>query len=225
MDVYLNQASGTSLTFDFIGSLVYEYEVTIPRENQEPKVLTLWQRPVQAFNKSFLKLAKMRHLDFLQTDGVLRLDIKLTISSIKAELFTSLEPKKTPGNKQPILMKSTADEENIKNLINDLENLLKSGMMADVTVNIDKEVFKAHKAILAARSEIFRQSFDVDSTKAESFDIINCSSSTFKHFLNFVYAGEFNSSDADLMELMELAGKFRVKGLGAMCQRLMRKGN
>lgn len=121
------------------------------------------------------------------------------------------------------MLQKIPEEQHASNLVKDLDFLLESGFMSDVDITIGEEEFKVHKVILAARSEIFRQNFNSDSMERESFAIDNCSAKTFKHFLKFIYTGKLSSNDVDMMELLAVAGKFRVKDLGELCLAAMRK--
>lgn len=212
--MFLNQVPGTSTTLSSIVTLMYDYEVAIPRTNQETKVMSLWKRPVHTANKSFLHLGKMRHLDFLLTEGVLILEIKLRIGDGESDLFAPIEPEtkqKHAGRRS---------DEHITNLTSDLGKLLETGFMSDVTITIDEEEFKVHKSILAARSEVFRRNFE--QAEEVNFSIDNCSIDTFKPFLKFIYTAEFKPQEVDLLEMFALAGKFRVKDLGSLCSMNLR---
>lgn len=92
----------------------------------------------------------------------------------------------------------------------------------DITIEVNNATFRAHKAILAARSEEFASKFqesDVEGNKWLSSVVSSgtFSSSVIEQFLKFMYTGILEGSfDNDY--LLHLASSFGMESLVKLCQ-------
>ena len=59
-----------------------------------------------------------------------------------------------------------------RNLATDMENLLDTGTLTDVTIKCDKKTIKCHKAVLSARSAVFRAMFNHDMRENKNNEIV-----------------------------------------------------
>ena len=59
-----------------------------------------------------------------------------------------------------------------RNLVSDMENLLETGTLTDVTIKCDKKTIKCHKAVLSARSAVFMAMFQHDMRENKNNEII-----------------------------------------------------
>ena len=59
-----------------------------------------------------------------------------------------------------------------RNLASDMENLLDTGTLTDVTIKCDKKTIKCHKAVLSARSAVFRAMFNHDMRENKNNEIV-----------------------------------------------------
>ena len=64
------------------------------------------------------------------------------------------------------------EEDGSKNLVSDMESLLESGTLADVTIKCERKSIKCHKAVLSARSAVFRAMFQHDMRENKNNEII-----------------------------------------------------
>ena len=71
-------------------------------------------------------------------------------------------------------MKNTIKKEEdwSRNLVCDMENLLDTGTLTDVSIRCDKKTIKCHKAVLSARSAVFRAMFQHDMRENKNNEII-----------------------------------------------------
>ena len=71
-------------------------------------------------------------------------------------------------------MKTTSKKEEdwSRNLVTDMENLLDTGTLTDVTIKCDKKTIKVHKAVLSARSAVFRAMFNHDMRENKNNEIV-----------------------------------------------------
>ena len=71
-------------------------------------------------------------------------------------------------------MKNTIKKEEdwSRNLVCDMENLLETGTLTDVSIRCDKKTIKCHKAVLSARSAVFRAMFQHDMRENKNNEII-----------------------------------------------------
>ena len=96
------------------------------------------------------------------------------------------------------------------NLAPQLGNLIDTGLLSDVSLTLaDKTDFKAHKAILAARSPVFRAMFEheMEERKNGRVQISDVESDVFKEMLQFVYTGKTSKLEEMAPELLAAADK------------------
>lgn len=93
-----------------------------------------------------------------------------------------------------------------------------SGEFTDFTIRVRGKEFKAHKAILAAHSPVFRQAFaSNEGTSENTFTKVkNFSEESFGSFLDFFYSGKVGD-EANVLEVLELATVFEVAILKEIC--------
>jgi BTB/POZ domain len=106
-----------------------------------------------------------------------------------------------------------------KNALRDFGSLLKTGDFSDVTIIVeDGKEYKVHKAILAARSKLFRACFkDNEECHHTKFQLASVDAKSFEMFLKFIYEGEYNASLKEAADLMSLAIKLEVQELKQLC--------
>ena len=81
--------------------------------------------------------------------------------------------------------------------------------------------FSAHKAILAARSPVFKTEFTKEKSKKDNphqVRIHDVDASTFEQFLHFVYTGETMTPLLANANLLKLAERYQLKTLGNLCR-------
>ena len=92
-------------------------------------------------------------------------------------------------------------------------------LFADVELVVSGVSFKAHRAILAARSPVFAAMFA--STMSESVtgrvDIPDVSPETFAQFLQFIYTGRLDTPCFANEQLGSCADKYNIKTLIDLC--------
>lgn len=149
----------------------------------------------------------------IDTNGdFLKIHFSITVSS-KREY---LEPSD--------MVTSTLKQKCTSNLANDIHAFQeKGGEFADITLICDEKRFPAHRAILAARSDVFAANFQHHNTKEAATDEVNIDDTdpvTLKRFLRYLYGGDLplclTFEDADC--LMNLSHKYHVRGLEEICQ-------
>ena len=112
-------------------------------------------------------------------------------------------------------------KKSINHLTNDLA-LMKSGLMADMTIVCEETRFPAHKAILSARSEVFRAMFshrDTLESQQNEVLITDVDRVTMERFLTFLYEATL-PIDLDFQgfaELLKVAHKYQVASLTELC--------
>lgn len=86
--------------------------------------------------------------------------------------------------------------------------------------------FKAHKAIIAARSSVFAEMFKDETSGKETgvITIPDCDPGAFKEFLRYVYSGRLqNISFRCAVGVFRIADKFNVKELISFCMDYIRQ--
>jgi len=109
------------------------------------------------------------------------------------------------------------------NLKTDLGELLKNSSMCDVIFEIDGFEIHAHKAILSARSEVFRSMFCPNSNFRENqtntaVPIKDLERDVFQEMLQFIYTGETEKLSHMADDLLAAADKYQLDRLKVMCE-------
>ena len=106
--------------------------------------------------------------------------------------------------------------------------MMKSGLMADVTIVCEETRFPAHKNILSARSEVFLAMFShKDTLESQRNEVIvkDVDKVTMERFLAFLYEATL-PEDLDFesfAELLKVADKYQVASLTEVCAKKMAK--
>lgn len=116
----------------------------------------------------------------------------------------------------------TASQENYQFQLGDL--LLKNHLWTasvdrqgtDVEIHVQGKSLFAHKAILAGRSEVFKNQFTADNT-VHHLTIEDCDLAAFEEFLYFIYTGELMRTAAS-PPLLILAKVYRIETLETLCR-------
>ncbi|GFR05821.1 TD and POZ domain-containing protein 3 [Trichonephila clavata] len=127
-----------------------------------------------------------------------------------------------------IMNAETEDDEKQKyktltEVTHNMKQLLQDNNFYDITFKIDGRSFKAHKAILSARSRVFKTMFESSLTmNVEEIEISDISEETLKEMLNFIYSGEVSHLHVNnAMELYYAADKYELDSLKNICARVM----
>ncbi|KAG5670671.1 hypothetical protein PVAND_000919 [Polypedilum vanderplanki] len=111
-------------------------------------------------------------------------------------------------------------------LYNDLQQVMKSEGLKDFTIRIEEEEFKAHKFVLAARSQVFAELFE-NNKDLESFNLIDIKPKIFRIIFNFIYTNQlFEMEDEILFQVVLISKKLKIDKLTKNCiERLILKVN
>ena len=118
-------------------------------------------------------------------------------------------------------------DDNISYLKQDMAALRKNPALADVKLICDGKYFMAHKAVLAARSDVFAALFRHKGTKEDESDevhIEDCNHKTMEIFLSHVYEDAVPPQDVSFevaKQLMNVANKYNVPSLMKMGGRIL----
>lgn len=103
--------------------------------------------------------------------------------------------------------------DNFKSLFVNKEN-------CDTTLLVQGKEFKAHEVVLVARSTVFADIFQHDTSVKQTrvITIPDCDSGTFQQFLEFIYCGKLEKiSFCSATHLYETSHKYGVQELKAFC--------
>jgi len=115
--------------------------------------------------------------------------------------------------------KSHSKKEESNKLVTDMEHLLETSTLTDVTIKCENQTLECHKAILSARSNVFHAMFQHDMRESKNNEIIisDLDFSTVKDMVKFIYSGRL----ADIAEksdlLLSAADKYDIKDLKDIC--------
>ena len=106
------------------------------------------------------------------------------------------------------------------NIREQMKDLFMQKHFADITIQCGDEVFKAHKAILAAQSPVFKSMFQVDMKEKErgTVEISDIDPAVMSDVLIFLYTGEVPNMRTLAKELLKAANKYELSRLMMMCE-------
>ena len=109
-------------------------------------------------------------------------------------------------------------------LIEHLALCLKSGKLCDtVLVSGDGVKVSAHKAVLAARSQVFRRMlcgpFCESADSGAEVRVPGCSGSGLRAFIHYIYTDSGDVDDVDALDLLEIADMHMLSGFKALCEK------
>ena len=99
--------------------------------------------------------------------------------------------------------------------------LLETATLSDVTLAAGKEKFKAHKAILSARSPVFRAMFQPGSFKEQKKSFVQIEGHdpiVVKEMLTFIYTGEAPKLKEKAHDLFFIADMYQLERLKQLCE-------
>uniref|UniRef100_A0A8C8TDZ7 Speckle-type POZ protein-like n=1 Tax=Peromyscus maniculatus bairdii TaxID=230844 RepID=A0A8C8TDZ7_PERMB len=129
--------------------------------------------------------------------------------SVVQDSFSMSDQKRKPGIQVPRC--TLADE---------LGELWENYRFTDCCLVVAGQEFQAHKAILAARSPVFRAMFehDLEESKKNRFEISDLEPQVFKAMMDFIYTGKAPDLDSMADALLAAADRYGLKRLKVMCE-------
>lgn len=137
----------------------------------------------------------------------------------KSETKSSLPPKPKPRKihkNNEVVKKSNktfekSDERSVRHtdVFKKFESFRAARKYTDFTIKVYGKEFAVHKNVLAAQSQVFDALFSNETASKNFTKIKNLSVDSFEHFLDYFYTGQVDS-EADLLEIFELASEFGV---------------
>ncbi|CAL5405230.1 unnamed protein product [Camellia sinensis] len=115
---------------------------------------------------------------------------------------------------------STQKQSNVTALVS-LGKMLSEGIHTDIVINTSDGSIGAHRAVLAARSPVFRSMFSHDLKEKElsTINISDMSSEACQAFLNYIYGNIQNQEFlTHRLALLRAADKYDILDLKEMCQ-------
>ena len=104
-------------------------------------------------------------------------------------------------------LEQVGDESFTSHLASGLNQFREEETFCDVTITIESEHFKAHKAVLSASSTYFRSMFTLgfQESKSSEVTIQEGSAESFKQLLKFAYTGFFSLSLSNVFGVFRMA--------------------
>ncbi|XP_006659948.1 BTB/POZ and MATH domain-containing protein 1-like [Oryza brachyantha] len=171
-------------------------------------------------SKNFMRRSEIEESVYLRHDRIM---IECNLTIIKTPLVKTEDEATMAGSIVRLQMPST-------NLSKDLGRLLETKVGADVSFDVGGEIFAAHRAVLMARSPVFRAAlYGPMRKKTEQHIVIqDMQPIVFKALLHFMYTGfilPVTDHDLDTDEMLELtkhllvaADRYGVQGLKTICE-------
>lgn len=111
-------------------------------------------------------------------------------------------------------------------LYNGLKTLLSEELFVDITIKCGDEEYRAHKAVIAAQSPVFKKMFETNMKEkaANLVEITDTDSMVISEMLTYLYTGSVPKMDDVAKELLVTANKYELLKLQLMCEKTMISG-
>lgn len=111
-------------------------------------------------------------------------------------------------------------------LLENFTNLHEDKEFSDVKIVVGEQEFDGHKAILAARSPVFRAMFkhEMIEAKQNQVTITDVQPKVFAELLRFIYTDSVKDLDTMALELLQVADKYDLEKLKALCEKALLGG-
>ncbi|GBM60124.1 Protein roadkill, partial [Araneus ventricosus] len=166
-------------------------------------------------------------------NGALCLDCEYAFSFVTSSTecarcgnVSSLVTEEAVQNKKAIkVVKEKSESTSV--LVNDLKSMYNNAILCDMELRTSSKTFQAHKAILSARSSVFRRMFSSDMKEKNSghVDITDLEEETVRRMLTYMYTdslGDLQMESAS--KLYTAADKYNIPSLKHRCTSFL-KGN
>lgn len=111
----------------------------------------------------------------------------------------------------------------LSNLSHDLSELLFEGEAWDFILIVQNAKFRVHKAILSARSPVFKDIFKSSLSNPDMMEITDISESTVGELLRFIYSGKIGQLDVqEAADLYKAADKYELYNLRSICSKIIK---
>ena len=106
------------------------------------------------------------------------------------------------------------------NILSGVKYLFNEKLFADVTIKCGYTEFKAHKAILASQSPVFRRMLESDMKEQRTnvVEISDVDQAVISDMLAYIYTGCAPNLDTLVKDLLKVADKYELSELFAMCE-------
>ncbi|XP_065204308.1 speckle-type POZ protein B-like [Planococcus citri] len=110
-------------------------------------------------------------------------------------------------------------------LSRDLERIHIEEDFSDVTISVKNKNYPVHKAILAARSSVFRAMFKSNMRESQKnhITVTDIDQDVFQEMLHYIYTGKTKNLEVLAFELLPAADKYDLKDLKTMCEEALFK--
>ena len=174
-----------------------------------PRVLRFRQNQYWGFKKFILRdvLLSLPHL-LLPNDN---LTLFCEVSMVQDYISTSEQ------NRQPRITIPRCT------LVDELGKLWENSRFTDCCLVVAGQEFQAHKAILAARSPVFRAMFkdDTEENKKNRIEIHDLEPQVFKMMMDFIYTGKAPHLHSKADAVLAAADKYGLAHLKVICERIL----
>nr|XP_048283905.1 speckle-type POZ protein-like [Myodes glareolus] len=108
-------------------------------------------------------------------------------------------------------------------LADELGDLWENSSFTDCCLVVDGQEFRAHKAILAARSPVFRAMFehDMEESRKNRIEIHDLEPEVFKAMMGFIYTGKEPDLHSMAAAVLAAADMYDLERLKVMCERAL----
>ena len=134
------------------------------------------------------------------------------VIEVHANLYCISDPHETVNKVVEVPMDDIRQE---------LHSLYKNEVLADTVIKCEDQEFKAHKAILASQSPVFKKMFEVDMKEKETgiVRISEVAPAVVSEMVSYFYTGEAPCLNKHAKDLLNVANMYELKRLFTMCEK------
>ncbi|XP_052034555.1 TD and POZ domain-containing protein 1-like [Apodemus sylvaticus] len=178
------------------------------QSRKNPSVASFWQDQHRGFKEFILRDFLLSHQHLLLPEDQLTICCKV---SIAGAIFSMPGQNMTPAIKDPRHV-----------LADDLGKLWENSIFTDCSLFVGGHEFRAHKAILAARSPVFRAMFEHEMQERlkNLVEIHDLDPQVFQEMMGFIYTWKAPNLKSYSMAsgVLAAADRYGLEGLKAMCE-------
>lgn len=112
----------------------------------------------------------------------------------------------------------------LETLSENFKSLLFNKESCDTTLLVKGKEYKAHRAVLMARSSVFHAMFQHETSEKQTgiVNIPDCDAESFQEFLEFLYTGKLDDPSPNrTLHLYEIAEKYNVEEVKTLCSEFL----
>ena len=115
------------------------------------------------------------------------------------------------------------DNKQLTTFFRNLKQHQESGEYCDVTLTSNDESVECHKVVLSSASIYLNHRFSSEEQDTNIIDVSPINIEVLNNLIAYLYNSEYTVDDANVLDLLDISGKWELVGLGAQCGEYMKQ--